>query len=143
MINGVSGATPVQTGRINFDITDIAGGVGTIEADLVVRVLNTGINGGDTILTPTGLTVDGHGVTFASSDGLDGYGGSFASLHEEMTFTARVPEITVVKGVRNDTDGDTAFAPSADGDAGDRMRCLLYTSPSPRDQRGSRMPSSA
>ena len=23
------------------------------------------------------------------------------------------------------------------------MRCLLYTSPSPRDQRGSRMPSSA
>ena len=24
-----------------------------------------------------------------------------------------------------------------------RMRCLLYTSPSPRDQRGSRMPSSA
>ena len=25
----------------------------------------------------------------------------------------------------------------------DRMRCLLYTSPSPRDQRGSRMPSSA
>ena len=25
----------------------------------------------------------------------------------------------------------------------DRMGCLLYTSPSPRDQRGSRMPSSA
>ena len=24
-----------------------------------------------------------------------------------------------------------------------RLRCLLYTSPSPRDQRGSRMPSSA
>ena len=27
--------------------------------------------------------------------------------------------------------------------AGDIMPCLLYTSPSPRDQRGSRMPSSA
>ena len=26
---------------------------------------------------------------------------------------------------------------------GNRMSCLLYTSPSPRDQRGSRMPSSA
>ena len=25
----------------------------------------------------------------------------------------------------------------------ENMRCLLYTSPSPRDQRGSRMPSSA
>ena len=28
-------------------------------------------------------------------------------------------------------------------DDGDLMGCLLYTSPSPRDQRGSRMPSSA
>ena len=28
-------------------------------------------------------------------------------------------------------------------DASDRKVCLLYTSPSPRDQRGSRMPSSA
>ena len=30
-----------------------------------------------------------------------------------------------------------------DGNLGDRGGCLLYTSPSPRDQRGSRMPSSA
>ena len=29
------------------------------------------------------------------------------------------------------------------GGAGGRVTCLLYTSPSPRDQRGSRMPSSA
>ena len=28
-------------------------------------------------------------------------------------------------------------------ESGDEERCLLYTSPSPRDQRGSRMPSSA
>ena len=28
-------------------------------------------------------------------------------------------------------------------EAARRMSCLLYTSPSPRDQRGSRMPSSA
>ena len=28
-------------------------------------------------------------------------------------------------------------------DDGHRIVCLLYTSPSPRDQRGSRMPSSA
>ena len=31
----------------------------------------------------------------------------------------------------------------ADPDANQRSGCLLYTSPSPRDQRGSRMPSSA
>ena len=30
-----------------------------------------------------------------------------------------------------------------DAKAGDVITCLLYTSPSPRDQRGSRMPSSA
>jgi len=33
---------------------------------------------------------------------------------------------------------ENVFAPSVDME-----RCLLYTSPSPRDQRGSRMPSSA
>ena len=31
----------------------------------------------------------------------------------------------------------------SDEDDDDIMHCLLYTSPSPRDQRGSRMPSSA
>ena len=39
------------------------------------------------------------------------------------------------------------IVPNYNADANDRMglnnRCLLYTSPSPRDQRGSRMPSSA
>ena len=30
-----------------------------------------------------------------------------------------------------------------DGEEGHHLGCLLYTSPSPRDQRGSRMPSSA
>ena len=42
--------------------------------------------------------------------------------------------------LRVDLSGDTglvAFRPQQDVD------CLLYTSPSPRDQRGSRMPSSA
>ena len=60
--------------------------------------------------------------------------------------------------------GDSALVPTAEGGSGsvvDRggeafyrienyhvmppffMSCLLYTSPSPRDQRGSRMPSSA
>ena len=42
--------------------------------------------------------------------------------------------------------GDLFVPPGNVGDAmtGDRVKaCLLYTSPSPRDQRGSRMPSSA
>ena len=45
-----------------------------------------------------------------------------------------------------DGTGDPTFADSdGDGiyDVIDQCACLLYTSPSPRDQRGSRMPSSA
>ena len=40
--------------------------------------------------------------------------------------------------------GNDAGGPGGPLPRGDRCRaCLLYTSPSPRDQRGSRMPSSA
>ena len=39
-----------------------------------------------------------------------------------------------------DIDADTTFALAEVAQA---RGCLLYTSPSPRDQRGSRMPSSA
>ena len=35
------------------------------------------------------------------------------------------------------------YRPEKDGLFCERIFCLLYTSPSPRDQRGSRMPSSA
>ena len=45
-----------------------------------------------------------------------------------------------------DTDQANDAQPDAPGDATDGVTdntCLLYTSPSPRDQRGSRMPSSA
>ena len=46
-------------------------------------------------------------------------------------------ELTAVPGV------DTAKKPFSKGPVAGYTDCLLYTSPSPRDQRGSRMPSSA
>ena len=57
-------------------------------------------------------------------------------------------------GLSSTTFGAGASRPIIRGQGGDRVRvltngvgsidaCLLYTSPSPRDQRGSRMPSSA
>ena len=42
-------------------------------------------------------------------------------------------------GIRHDTDVWLSLR----GKPGPDVTCLLYTSPSPRDQRGSRMPSSA
>ena len=45
---------------------------------------------------------------------------------------------------RNLTDGGLAKELRVNGSVTTRLNvCLLYTSPSPRDQRGSRMPSSA
>ena len=38
---------------------------------------------------------------------------------------------------------DIDINPNSSGGGGRLIGCLLYTSPSPRDQRGSRMPSSA
>ena len=45
------------------------------------------------------------------------------------------PKVSVQKILKRENDIDDEFAHLSS--------CLLYTSPSPRDQRGSRMPSSA
>ena len=42
-----------------------------------------------------------------------------------------------------ENEGDDPFGRQDGADGGLDTDCLLYTSPSPRDQRGSRMPSSA
>ena len=54
---------------------------------------------------------------------------------------AAAPAIDLVKTLTNNADEDGSGSVSI----GDTLTytCLLYTSPSPRDQRGSRMPSSA
>ena len=60
---------------------------------------------------------------------------------------ARVPEngTTETRAGERDADvGDEATPREGDGaEDGEGDACLLYTSPSPRDQRGARMPSSA
>ena len=52
-------------------------------------------------------------------------------------FTILNPDVKISVGVSGTGGGFKKFCP------GETMICLLYTSPSPRDQRGSRMPSSA
>ena len=63
-------------------------------------------------------------------------------LYEEAGLRAEVaPEVEFFL-VHKNTDPDYELMPPK-GRSGRREVCLLYTSPSPRDQRGSRMPSSA
>ena len=58
--------------------------------------------------------------------------------------TADTPAATASAGEDAYTgDADLAATAAAKDEDGNPKVCLLYTSPSPRDQRGSRMPSSA
>ena len=57
------------------------------------------------------------------------------------SFIQVVGVVTATGGFVGDVTGTTSNASGATGDFS--IACLLYTSPSPRDQRGSRMPSSA
>ena len=65
-----------------------------------------------------------------------------------MTSIVAVMMVTIVMdngGGDHGVDGgyDDVDEGGDDGNYGNNNGCLLYTSPSPRDQRGSRMPSSA
>ena len=71
------------------------------------------------------------------------------------TLGESITEATVAKWLKNEGDGVNADEPLVELEtdkvsvevpspaSGTLSSCLLYTSPSPRDQRGSRMPSSA
>ena len=59
---------------------------------------------------------------------------------EELTFETATQELN---SILEKLDGDDVNIDSLAVDLERASDCLLYTSPSPRDQRGSRMPSSA
>ena len=63
----------------------------------------------------------------------------------KMSFTARDlgRASDIFKQAVSDPDCSVILTLAGSTSAGGCMDCLLYTSPSPRDQRGSRMPSSA
>ena len=70
-----------------------------------------------------------------------------------MSFTVTGPVLPEIRAIQDDmvalrhrihANPELAYEEVATGDlVAERLACLLYTSPSPRDQRGSRMPSSA
>ena len=80
----------------------------------------------------------GDGVSFTNLTVSETEGNTAADNREltfEVTYTGDIP---VGETISIDFATNTGTA-----DATDFTACLLYTSPSPRDQRGSRMPSSA
>ena len=88
--------------------------------------------------TPT-ASVPSHGRSVARWIGGDA---SATPRHEPST---RIGAVSASGGGRysyRHAGGETPIRPG-DGAGNDSSTCLLYTSPSPRDQRGSRMPSSA
>ena len=99
----------------------------------------------DLLETVTTLTESGSTFTFTHEDG----GTSTIDIADLETLTSVTNVLTAghLIGTYADEDGNTVdlletittLTQNADGS----FTCLLYTSPSPRDQRGSRMPSSA
>ena len=63
-------------------------------------------------------------------------GWSASAVKAPEAFEDKTPKINHSKWLSEDEDGNEQLALNDES-------CLLYTSPSPRDQRGSRMPSSA
>ena len=113
-----------------------------------VAVIGGGITGISAAREAARLGADVH--LFEASDVL---GGKIAEVELDGrvlptapdNFLARRPEVTdfaISLGLESELVSPAAASPRIFRD-GRLYPCLLYTSPSPRDQRGSRMPSSA
>ena len=92
-------------------------------------VLSTGTNYGKNITSSNGITLDNN------------------SKNNWLDFVPNLKNYYIVSDKVTSQEGDTKYLPGGTTDiitsGSPTYICLLYTSPSPRDQRGSRMPSSA
>ena len=101
-----------------------------------IAIIGAGITG---VTTAYSLMVRGFNVTVYDRQRYAGMETSFANGGQLSASNAEVWNqwSTVVKGIKWMFEGEAPLFVNP------RPGCLLYTSPSPRDQRGSRMPSSA
>ena len=128
VVEGTSGNDAVSITRLDDSLELRSGGevVESFSADEVRSIRFAG-NGGDDSLVVEGLV----GTTFEQFD-FDGGDGN-----DQLTIqNSNVLFIEDLIFVGGDQDDQLNFENNT-------STCLLYTSPSPRDQRGSRMPSSA
>ena len=134
------GAT--QQVEITYTISDGQGGTDTA----TVTVTVTGTNDGPVATDDTAATTENASVTIDVLGNDSDVDGGTLSVTDASVVGAGNGTVTV------NPDGTVSFDPGSDFDdlvpgATQQVEitytCLLYTSPSPRDQRGSRMPSSA
>ena len=105
-------------------------------AIMVILSITLRILGVDSLLMQNGSDLNINALVIFS--GIFGFGGAFISLAISKWMAKRMTGAQVITIPSNNIEKwliDTVKKQS--------KVCLLYTSPSPRDQRGSRMPSSA
>ena len=145
----LNGSTPVTlniSGADNHTLSNIENIIGstggdTINGDDQNNTLD-GYAGNDTIFGGDGddtILGNAGNDTLLASDGADSFDGGDGA--DEVDYSA----LAGITGVTVDLDGATVVTATVAGGTNDTMAnvCLLYTSPSPRDKRQSRMPSSA
>ena len=79
----------------------------------------------------------------ARSDDVETTGGAAKDTIDEAVHRQRLAQRATAGRLYNMPKPTIAVLPGAAAGAGLSLACLLYTSPSPRDKRQSRMPSSA
>ena len=142
--NGTNVATTGGTGTgLTVDITTSSGGLSTV----TVNTRGTGYTAGDTITISGGSggqipVATLAGVVYDSTNDLTKIYVPYTPIDEKQAIMLLgVPEADV--GTDSAIDADAGYYATAQERTESGTGCLLYTSPSPRDQRGSRMPSSA
>ena len=130
-----------DTTSLTVDLT----GVTTIEEIADVLNRSRDVSGNAHTFRTLGLFASGGGstLTIASND----QNFSSGSISSSTTINGNVnnPSITSASQIQVFTREGRHLAGTvlSDSEIAEYLTCLLYTSPSPRDQRGSRMPSSA
>ena len=141
----ISDVSLSPTSEIVFRIESSAAAGGAVLGDFDQLQVSDSVNlaGAALTIADQNLLANGTVIRLIDNDG-SAVSGTFAGLAEGATVigtSGQRYQISYVAGSGNDVQltaltSTFAFAETSES-------CLLYTSPSPRDQRGSRMPSSA
>ena len=102
--------------------------------------MNADVGGNCEMTVPGEVVTTENGITIVGTKNLAGELASTASMLFSNNMATFLSTLVDENSLRINMD-DAILVGAPEGD--DFYVCLLYTSPSPRDQRGSRMPSSA